>query len=139
MIASDGSSRLNFLEIPSLGSNGVFKNVRELNVYDPVTKKSIKNINELEYWNGFIYANIWYEDVIHQIDLETGQVVSTFDMANLYPKRQRIPEADCLNGIAFNASDNTFILTGKLWPQYHVVQFVSGKARIPSRRDSELK
>ena len=123
-------------------------------MYDPNSRgnKPIKNINELEYLDGVIYANIWYEDHIHQIDAYSGKVMATFDMSTLYPKQQRSVNADCLNGIAFNSSDRTFLLTGKLWPHYHVVRFdseggggsssssssSSGAVRSNRRRD-ELK
>lgn len=99
-------------------------------MYDPSSRgnRPIRNINELEYIDGVIYANIWYEDHIHQIDAASGQVTATFDMSSLYPKQQRAADADCLNGIAFNSSDHTFLLTGKLWPHYHVVRFNGGSS-----------
>lgn len=99
-------------------------------MYDPSSRgnRPIRNINELEYLDGVIYANIWYEDHIHQIDAASGQVTATYDMSSLYPKQQRAADADCLNGIAFNSSDQTFLLTGKLWPHYHVVRFNSASS-----------
>lgn len=82
--------------------------------------------------DGFIYANIWYKDYIIRIDAKNGEVTNKFDLTSIYPKKKRSRDADCLNGIAFNKSDKTFLLTGKFWPQYHVVSLTHG-------RDNELK
>ena len=139
-IASDGSDRLTYFAPPShatsghntadsSGTNNAIKKadnkmvkVKELVVRDKdPTKPPVAHINELQYANGYIYANIWYKDIIIKIDPATGFIVETFDLSALYPHAQRIPTADCLNGIAFNGSDGSFILTGKLWPQYHQV------------------
>ena len=75
-----------------------------------------RNINELEYVNGYIYANVWYKDHILKIDPRTAQVVETVDFSALYPPAlRRSHQADCLNGIAYDKRSSTFFLTGKLW------------------------
>jgi glutamine cyclotransferase len=74
-------------------------------------------LNELEYVNGFIYANIWMTQFIVKINPETGKVVGKYDMKDLYnlAKSKNINLLE-MNGIAYNASSNTFFITGKLWP-----------------------
>ncbi len=121
LIVSDGSDKITFYDIPSSSALSLNK-VREISVTDPQTKRVVNRINELEYVNGFIYANIWYKDVIIKIDPTSGHVVQRYDLALLYPKSKRSAKADCLNGIAYNASDGSFLLTGKLWPKYYKVQ-----------------
>ena len=148
LIASDGSDRLTFFAIPTskelnsignkskgnyVGDKSAENNkqaaalviVKELVIKHPITKEPITQINELEYVDGFIYANLWYQDEILQINSSTGEVTHRFDMSQLYPKSTRRPNADCLNGIAYNKVDETFLLTGKLWHKYYYVNFSS--------------
>jgi glutaminyl-peptide cyclotransferase len=101
------------------GSNFIF-------VWDSVTKTELRRmevrtsqgrpvrfLNELEWYNGDILANVWYSDVIVRIDVETGIVKHIYDLKKLYPKKDRNEEADCLNGIAkMKGSDDLFV-TGK--------------------------
>jgi glutamine cyclotransferase len=101
------------------------KREKEVTVTDPKGGK-IWLLNELEYANGFIYSNVWYKDFIHKIDPVTFIIVETIDFSQLYPTaKRRINRADCLNGIAHNKADNTFTLTGKLWPNYYVGQVMA--------------
>jgi len=58
--------------------------VRKIFVTDPDTNKNIPKINELEYVDGFIYANIWYKDIVIKIDPETGYVVNQWDLGTLF-------------------------------------------------------
>ena len=115
LIASDGSDRLSFLSTPRQPDE-VAKKLKEVVVKDAKTGASVQQINELEYVNGYIYANLWYQDVIVKIQPETGTVVERIDLKSLYTNRS--PMADCLNGIAYNESSNQLIITGKLWPKY---------------------
>lgn len=80
--------------------------------------QEVRLINELEYvpTRGLLYANAWYTDTLLEIDPNDGRVVRALDFSSLYPHKQRPRSADCLNGIAHDASDDTFYLTGKLWP-----------------------
>ena len=120
LIASDGSDRLSFLSTPSSGSDPSVS-LRTLAVKD-IGGSPVHQMNELEFIDGFVYANIWYQDVIVKIDPASGLVVERIDLKSLY--MARAPLADCLNGIAFNASSNTLILTGKLWPKYFQITLV---------------
>lgn len=82
----------------------------------PITK-----INELEYIDGFIFANIWLTNEIIKIDINTGNVVKKWNFDAL--KHQEItknPNAQEMNGIAFNKEKNEIILTGKMWANLYV-------------------
>ncbi|HVU13271.1 MAG TPA: glutaminyl-peptide cyclotransferase [Phototrophicaceae bacterium] len=87
----------------------------------------VDQINELECVGDTLYANVWHTDEILRIDKATGTVTGLIDASGLLTADQRksltSPEA-VLNGIAYNASDDTFFITGKLWPWMFKVQFV---------------
>ena len=106
LIASDGSSKIFFLD-ENLNL------LRSITVKDAETE--INRINELEYINGKIWANVWQTDYILIINPDTGNVEKTMDMAGLYPKEQRNAGADVLNGIAFDKSTGKVYITGKYW------------------------
>ena len=63
-----------------------------------------------------------YSDTIIVIDPNSGAIIKTLDFGSLYPQRSRPKRADCFNGIAYNKTDETFILTGKFWPKYFRVK-----------------
>lgn len=128
LIASDGSDRLTFLSTPK-GNNDPSIKLKDVIVKDPKTGSTFVQINELEYVNGYVYANIWYQDIIIKIDPDTGHVVEKIDMKTLYTNR--VAGADCLNGIAFNESSNVLILTGKLWPKYFHVSLDEHLTTLP--------
>jgi glutaminyl-peptide cyclotransferase len=138
--ASDGSHVLTKWKVPDVNAETTLAKKSSLSVpwdnkskYDELEKVSelhvtknghpVKLINDLEYVNGFIYANIWYQDIIIKIDPNTGVVLSELELHDLYPKHTRTKTADCLNGIAYNETDSTFLLTGKLWPMYYKTKF----------------
>jgi len=82
-------------------------------------------INELEFVEGFIYANIWYKDMLVKIDPSSGRVVKQWDLSALMLTEKAFQDAekqgyrgDCLNGIAYDSRTQSFYLTGKL---YHLV------------------
>jgi glutamine cyclotransferase len=126
-IASDGSSTLTYFLPPAEGDKSLTV-AKRVQVVDPESGKPVTQINELQFVEGYLYANIWYRDIIVQIDAATGEVVRKFDMSALYPHRQRAPGADCLNGIAFNSQDGTFLVTGKKWPLYYTVRLAAADA-----------
>jgi len=109
LILSDGSNRLRFLNPDS------FQVVKTIAVLDG--KRPIGELNELEYVNGEIYANVWHQDRIAAIDPETGRVKAWIDLSGLLqPGDVQDPEA-VLNGIAFDQASNRLFVTGKLWPK----------------------
>jgi glutamine cyclotransferase len=112
LIMSDGSERIYFRD-PS-----TFQIVRTIDVYDNVAPRT--NINELEYINGRIYANIWQTNTVIVIDPLTGKVMEEIDATALETAGKN--GGDVLNGIAFNPATNKLYMTGKLWNKLFEVQ-----------------
>ena len=116
LIASDGSSNLYFYE-PS-----TFRLLRTQGITE--NGNPAVNINELEYINGFIYANQWQYNYIIKIDLNSGQVIAKLDLTDLVNRvKAQAPYANELNGIAYNHETKKFYVTGKNWPQIFEIQF----------------
>jgi glutamine cyclotransferase len=84
---------------------------------------AIAEVNEMEYVDGVIYANIWNQDRIARIDPKTGVVTAWIDMSNLLTATER-SRVDVLNGIAHDPKTGNFLITGKLWPWVFEVKFV---------------
>ena len=104
--------------------------------YDPSTftllsKSSIMegnsqtfNLNELEYIDGFVYANQYQYPYILKIDPVTESVVAKYDVTDLWKKAQALkPDVDYPNGIAYNDMTKKIYVTGKLWPEMYEIQF----------------
>jgi glutaminyl-peptide cyclotransferase len=113
LIMSDGSSKLYFL------NDLTFQVEKEITVHDD--QSNVSQLNELEYVNGSIYANIWLQNKIAIIQPETGEVSGYIDMSNLYSSGNI---NHCLNGIAYNPADDTLIVTGKDWPNLYQIQLI---------------
>jgi glutaminyl-peptide cyclotransferase len=114
-VMSNGSDELAFRRLSDFG---VTRTVRVTMNGTPV-----KQLNELECVAGSIYANVWMEDVIVRIDAASGQVTARIAAPNLLSPLER-KGVDVLNGIAYDAADKTFLITGKLWPKLFRVKFV---------------
>lgn len=116
IIMSDGSSYLTYLDPDSFTVTKVLS-VKEGN-YDLIY------LNELEYINGFIYANIYTTNNIVKIDPATGKVVAKMDLSSL-SKESKIqnPNALEMNGIAYDSISNKIMVTGKLWPTIYEIKF----------------
>ena len=81
----------------------------------------IDKINELEWVDGLIYANIWQSQWLIMIDPESGQVVGKVFLKDLLPKEQRTRKTDVLNGIAYDKDNKRLLVTGKYWPTlFHI-------------------
>jgi len=116
LIASDGTATLRFLEPDSLAE------VRRLTVVDqagPVTR-----LNELEYVEGRIYANVWQTDRVAIIDAQSGRVTGWLDLGGLLTLEERARPGDVLNGIAYDAPTGRLFVTGKLWPRLFQIELV---------------
>ncbi|MDD3641710.1 MAG: glutaminyl-peptide cyclotransferase [Atribacterota bacterium] len=109
LIISDGTSVLRFIDPLKL------KEVKQINVSDSDTP--VDRLNELEYINGYIYANIWQTDIIAIIDPETGKVNSWLDLSGILKDVKTNEKIDVLNGIAFDSERGHLLITGKLWPK----------------------
>jgi glutamine cyclotransferase len=115
IVMSDGSNILYIFE-PEM-----FDVVSRIEVYD--NKKKVDQLNELEYINGEIWANIWQSDLIARIDPVTGRVNSYIDLSSLFPdSRRREVNADVLNGIAWDSQNERVFVTGKRWPWLYEIR-----------------
>ena len=84
----------------------------------PITLEGrpLRNLNELEWVDGEIWANVWQTDEIARIDPSTGEVVGLIDLAGLLPEEDRLRDTDVLNGIAVDPVTRAIWVTGKRWP-----------------------
>lgn len=113
LIMSDGSPKLSFRDPLT------FIEQRTLTVRDG--EREVQYINELEYIDGKIWANIYGLDEIYIIDPVSGQVTGKLDCRGLLDARYRTSAVDVLNGIAWNPEDGSIYLTGKYWPRMYKV------------------
>ena len=117
IVRSDGTNILYFHE-PEM-----FDAVSRLEVYD--NEKKVDQLNELEYINGEIWANIWMTDLIARIDPLTGKVNSYVDLSRLFPEaKRREVNADVLNGIAWDKLTGRIFVTGKRWPGLYEIEVI---------------
>ena len=116
LIMSDGSDVLYFMD-PS-----TFKVIGTLEVYGDSGK--VSKLNELEYIDGEIYANIWGTEKIARINPKTGRVTAWIDLSGLLSDQDKKGRVDVLNGIAFNSDNGKLFVTGKLWPKLFEIELV---------------
>jgi glutamine cyclotransferase len=109
LIMSDGSATLHFLDPETLEEIG------QVQVYDD--SGPVIRLNELEYVEGEVYANIWQTDRVARIDPGTGRVTGWIDLSGLLGPEDYSPPVDVLNGIAYDAATDRLFVTGKLWPK----------------------
>lgn len=116
LIMSDGTNRLHFLDTVTL------KPVRTLLVTDEDGNK-VDKLNELEYIEGFVYANVWQTNKIMKIDPANGKVGGRLDLTPLANDvRKSYPQVDVLNGIAWHPGTRSFLVTGKHWPYIYILK-----------------
>ncbi|RYD97908.1 MAG: glutaminyl-peptide cyclotransferase [Sphingobacteriales bacterium] len=116
LIASDGSSNLSFYE------PGTFKLLRTQSVTE--NGNLVNQLNELEWVNGSIYANVWGKDDLLKIDPASGQVTARLDLSQLTQRAKSLyPGADVANGVVYNPDTKKFYVTGKNWPELYELQF----------------
>ncbi len=116
LIVSDGTPTLYFKDPET------FEEVGRVEVRDdmgPVTR-----LNELEYVEGEVYANVWETDLIARIDPESGRVVGWIDLTGLLAGRERLAADATLNGIAYDAKGKRLFVTGKRWPKLFEIEAV---------------
>jgi glutaminyl-peptide cyclotransferase len=120
IIMSDGSSNLQFIDPATL--NGTLKAQNIVGVTD--NNGPVPNVNELEYIDGYIYANQYLTNNILKIDPSNGKVVGKLDLSNLQAEAKKTnPDIDVLNGIAYNPATKSIYVTGKLWPKIFEIKF----------------
>ena len=118
LIASDGSARLFFLT-PEL------KQERYVDV--KMDGRPVRYLNELEYIDGKVWANVYTTDLIVIIDPKDGTVEASVDCSDLLPRKLRTPKTDVLNGIARDPATGKIYLTGKYWPRLYEIKLVPVK------------
>jgi glutamine cyclotransferase len=116
LIMSDGTANLYFLDPET------FQKVGQIEVRDG--NASVTNINELEYINGEVYANIWLTNKIAIINPQTGQVKAWIDLTGIYTQENNDPNS-VLNGIAYDAEADRLFVTGKLWSQLFEIKLIA--------------
>lgn len=118
LIMSDGSSTLRFL------------NPKTFAVTRRVTVRgaggTVDKLNELEYVDGEIYANIWYSDRIARISPKDGRLLGWIDCSHVYPANRRGRE-EVMNGIAWDPEQQRLFITGKNWPKLYEIKVVSAE------------
>jgi len=116
LIMSDGTSTLHFLNPET------FEEIGRIKVKD--SDGPVAGLNELEYVQGQIYANVWKTNRIAQINLQTGKVVGWIELAGLLSPKDRGQLVDVLNGIAYDAENDRLFVTGKFWPKLFEIELV---------------
>lgn len=116
IIMSDGTSYLTYFNPTSYAVTKVV-DVAENNYV-------VEHLNELEYINGFIYANIWTTNTIVKIDPSTGNVVAKLDLSGLMQEaKTQNPYSLEMNGIAYDSINKKVLVTGKMWPTIYKIKF----------------
>ncbi len=116
LIMSDGSPRLYFRQPES------FRVEYYVNVHDETTP--VERLNELEFIDGMVYANVWQTDRIAIIDPADGLVTGWIDLSGLLDTMEVTARVDVLNGIAYDAAGDRLFVTGKLWPWLFEIRLV---------------
>jgi len=113
-IKSDGSSQLTFHD------SETFNETSKIDI--TANGKNISNLNELECVSGHVWANEYQTNLIHKIDPSNGKVVATVDLTSLVPEEYKNSQQSVLNGIAYNAGQDTYWVTGKNWPKVYEIK-----------------
>jgi len=121
LIMSDGSSTLR------LWDPMTFREIGRLSVRD--RGQAVEDLNELEFVQGEIYANVWHTDRIARISPATGEVTGWIDLKNLLKPGEisavpPLANEAVLNGIAYDATKDRLFVTGKLWPRLFEIKLV---------------
>lgn len=118
LIASDGSANLYFLYDD-------FRTARKVTVR--LNGRPVNDLNELEYIDGKIWANVYLTDLIVIVNPADGNVEATVDCSGLLPSRLRYDDTDVLNGIAYNPQNGKIYLTGKNWCRLYEIKLAEVK------------
>jgi len=116
LIMSDGTANLYFLDPET------FEVIGQIAVHDGTTPVSL--LNELEYINGKVYANVWQTNKIAIINPDTGQVAGWIDLTGIYTPETSNPD-NVLNGIAYDAKGDRIFVTGKRWSQLFQIKLIA--------------
>lgn len=119
LVMSDGTSILRFLDPET------FEEIGRIDVREK--GGTVAGLNELEYIQGEVYANVWPTDRIARIAPETGQVVGWIQVKGLLRAEDRFTGVQVLNGIAYDPKNDRLFVTGKFWPRLFEVKLISPK------------
>jgi len=117
LIMSDGTATLYFLDPETFIETG---RIQVSDISGPVSR-----LNELEYINREIYANIWQMDRVARIAPETGRVTGWIELGGLLTTEDCLEPVDVLNGIAYDTGTDRLFVTGKLWPKLFEIELIS--------------
>lgn len=123
LLMSDGTATIRVLDPDTLHQVG--------HIDVNADGKPLKNINELEWVNGQIYANVWLTRRIARIDPDSGNVLGWIDLTGLGPAPDTLPDPanDVLNGIAWDAGQQRLFVTGKCWPKVYEIRLTPPRSR----------
>lgn len=130
LIYSDGSAQLRFL---APGSAEILRTITVTEQGRPLAL-----LNELEWIDGAIWANIWQSDRIVIIDPTNGSVTASIDLRGLLPPAEHRPGTDVLNGIARNPADGAIWVTGKRWPWLYRIELQAAAESAESQQSDAL-
>jgi glutamine cyclotransferase len=130
LIMSDGTNQLRFLDPATFQ---VRRTIEVFNFGAPVV-----NLNELEYIEGEIFANVWQTDRIARIDPASGRVLGWIDLRGLLAPGERGGHDDVLNGIAYDPRRRRLFVTGKRWPKLFEIRLRNRGDERPIRRSRSL-
>jgi len=116
LFMSDGTPEIRVLDPGTLAEK------RRFTVHDG--KTPVKELNELEFVEGEIFANVWQTDRIARISPQTGEVIGWIDLKGLLSPVYRLEAGAVLNGIAYDAERKRLFVTGKLWPSVFQIQLI---------------
>lgn len=116
LIVSDGTATIHFWDPDTLEETG------QITVRD--NEGPLNRLNELEFVNGEIWANIWLTDLIARISPETGDVLGYIDLSGLLDTSTLTQPVDVLNGLAFDSQTGRLFVTGKLWPSLFEIEVI---------------
>jgi glutamine cyclotransferase len=116
LIMSDGTATLHFLDPVTLEEIG--------QVQVQYQGQPVIRLNELEFVQGEVYANVWQTNYIVRIRPQTGQVVGWIDLTGLLSAEDMVQPVDVLNGIAYDAENDRLYVTGKLWPKLFEIELL---------------
>lgn len=117
LILSDGSDQLFFVD------PATFQPVKQVGV--KIEGRPVNQLNELEYINGEVWANVWMSQQLVRINPETGQVTAVVDLTGLVNQTETGGSEAVLNGIAWNAATEQLFVTGKLWSHLFEIELVA--------------
>jgi len=114
LIMSDGTANLYFLDPVT------FQRIGQVTVHDT---GPVNELNELEYINGTVYANVWKEEKIAVINPQNGQVTAWIDLTGIQDLKSQDPN-NVVNGIAYDANGDRLFVTGKMWPHIFEIELI---------------